>query len=446
MSPSSISSSETGNPAPPQAAPDTSRGESPGAVIGSSIDTRDEAGMDPSDTPFSRALSFMGRAMRFMAPVAVLFLLLDLPLWKNGDAWPVFHAMRVQQETPGEALYGRGWFSQQFNVYKLAGIRHRKPKILVIGSSRVMQFRDFMFPNLEEGFYNGGGLIQNASDLAAFADLLAAGEIPAPEGLIVGIDPWWIKTIADTSTWLPGADEATSFGGHVLALRRIIDDGFTGEGFLADWTARDRSPFFNYPAIGRMARLHGGGFRKDGSRQYDPRMLIDFAENPRYEDRESPPVLLRVRRLNRQFAPPVRPDPGRAEGIVAVLSAIRGRGIAVHALLPPFSDETLSAIRETPALSEWWRYYAETFPRMLSESGIPVVSISSPSDIGLSDLYMIDGFHPGEVFAAHIAGAMAENGPPAGPLGRVDAAELSRRIAGAQLQLAFRVPPAATGR
>jgi len=62
------------------------------------------------------------------------------------------------------------WMSDEFNRYKMEALKRRRPAVVSLGSSRVMQFRQFMFAPLT--FYNAGGLLQDATDLYAYVDLL----------------------------------------------------------------------------------------------------------------------------------------------------------------------------------------------------------------------------------------------------------------------------------
>ena len=78
------------------------------------------------------------------------------------------------------SLYGRLLFSQQFDVYKYAMIKRTRPKIVMHGTSRVMQIRDFMFHPLEKWFYNAGGMIQSPHDVATYAAGYAAAMCPSP--------------------------------------------------------------------------------------------------------------------------------------------------------------------------------------------------------------------------------------------------------------------------
>ncbi|RMH22292.1 MAG: hypothetical protein D6696_03785 [Acidobacteria bacterium] len=387
------------------------------------------------------ARALLLRLLLFLLPLAALAAPLELALWWSGDAWPEACVQRLQQRAAGEVLYGRRYFSQQFGVYKLAGIRERRPRILVAGSSRVMQIRDLMFEPLADRFYNAGGIWQNASDLGRFADLIAGDRLPAPEVLIAGIDPWWLRLDEGGASWLDDGDQALSPGAHLQVMRSILHQGRLRE-LLGGIGKPARSPFFRYRAIGSAAREVGAGFRRDGSWQYPPRMLLDYLADPHYADRETPPVIERIRRASGHFALPAAVDEAKLARVVASLAELQARGIEVWALLPPFSSECFAALEESTGLRDWWQAYHLRLASRLEARGVRVISAPTPAADGLSDDYMIDGFHGSEVYLAHVVARILDRAPPTSLLKRVDDRRLAARIRSAAIPLAFELPPA----
>jgi hypothetical protein len=380
----------------------------------------------------------LGRILTFLVPFIILGLAMELTLWKTGDLWPPQYALSHQQQSKEESLYGPQFFSDQFNLYKLSGIQYRRPSILSIGSSRVMQIRDMMFHPLEKEFYNGGGLLRNAFDLDAFATMLSRKELSLPKVLIVGIDPWWLRTNYGNTTWLNDPDERFSFSGHIEAFRQILKKNALKKAIAA--TSASKSPFFGYEAIGTFARIDGTGFRKDGSNLYPPKVLLEFVETPRYEDRESPPIIDRIRMQRREFSLPVTIDEKRVRLIVDAISLIQEKGVEVYAFLPPFSTEAFGALDGSQPLRQWWDYYKNEFPRLLEEHHISVIPVSHPVQFELDDTYMLDGWHPSEVYIAHLVKSMIELAPGSSYLKNVNLEKLKAFIKEASIPLAFEVP------
>jgi hypothetical protein len=381
---------------------------------------------------------FLRRIFTFLSPFILIGLTLEFALWKTGDLWPPGFALKDQQQSSKESIYGPRFFSDQFNIYKLSGIRYRKPSILAIGSSRVMQIRDMMFHPLEMDFYNGGGLLRNVFDLEEFAALLMRGELPLPKVLIVGIDPWWLRTNYGSTTWLHDSDERFSFAGHIEAFRQISKKGAFKKVFAAISAAE--SPHFGYEAIGTFARIEGTGFRKDGSSLYPYKIFLDFLESPKYIDRESPAIIDRIQMARREFALPATIDQKRVKLILDSLTLIQKKGVEVVAFMPPFSTEAFEAIESSQPLSQWWFYYKNEFPKLLENHGILVVPVSHPLQFNLQDTSMFDGWHPSEVYMGHLMRKMLEHVPQSSYFNNVKIERLTTLIEKASIPLAFNLP------
>jgi len=362
---------------------------------------------------------------------------LDAPLWLTGDAWPAWLVVKRQQSDVGqEVLYGRAFFSSQFNLYKRTAMARKRPRIVIIGSSRVMQLRAFMFAPLDESFFNAGGMISSGKELCSFAELLIKERLPKPEVLIVGIDPWWLKSAPQlTSSSRESIDITLNPVAQVVAMRSMLRSRDV-------WHALKRGPLTPYDGelgIGTLARLKGSGFRRDGSYQVTP-SVVAFERCPPYEDRETPPVIERVRNCTHQFSVPAAVDGKLTREIIEALMLLRTAGVEVYAFLPPFSSEVYRELENKPALEEWWSYYSRYFPADLQQHHISVVKACRASDMGLDDRFMLDGFHPSEVYMGHVVLAIVRQAPEGSVLKHVDLDCLSKRIEQAYSPLVFDRP------
>jgi hypothetical protein len=395
-----------------------------------------------SSNPF-RAAAFALRVVLFALPFLALAGVIEVALYRSGESWT---AERVLADgvSSGEVIFGRQYFSQQFNVFKLTAIERRRPAIVTVGSSRVMQFRAFMFEPRAAEFFNAGGLLRVAPDLAAYAELVATGQVPAPEVVIVGIDPWWISKGHSDSSWLTSAhpgDAALQFGEHVNVARAILRRGdFPWRAAILG--AGTRSPGFGYGAVGLAARLYGNGERvSDGSHLYTDE-IVEYVSHPAYRDREFPPIRDRVTMETAPFEKSDGIDWDAARRVVAALARLRDAGVEVYAIEPPVSDEVAALLSASPGLSRWWREYTTEFPRLFREANLSLFVAGSPSTHGLDDRYMFDGMHPGEVFVALMLEDMIAGAPKGSALAGIDARRLAARRASAAIPLAFEVPGA----
>lgn len=379
---------------------------------------------------------FIWRIFCFLTPCLLLIGIIEFGLWRTEEILPISLVVKRQQNTEEETIFRRQYFSDQFNVYKLANIKYRQPKILVIGSSRTMQFRDFMFTPFEKDFYTGGGMIQGVGDLQEFMLRIEQKEIVLPKVLIIGVDPWWIKTTSDFYSWETTDDEVFSFNAHINLLREVIKKNQITELFQLP----EKSPQFQYRAFGITARRSDAGFRRDGSLLYGWGRLKSFIQNPVYKDQERPPVIKRVKEYLRQFSLPAIVDTTRVNIILSFVEMLKKLDVEVYAFMPPFSDEVMAALRKNEPLLPWWNYYVETLPDLLKQHGAIIIPVSSPSDYGLDDRYMLDGFHPSEVYIAYIVRELVKALPETAILHEVNIELLSSKLAKAKLPLAFELP------
>ena len=381
--------------------------------------------MCPSSTSSSRAkgpYALVWRAVLFLLPLALLLAPWEAMFWLSGECLP-FSMVSLWQDRRPTGLFGRRYFSQDYNQYKLSRMADKEPGILVAGSSRVLQFRDFMFHPLGAKFYNAGRLLVCVNDLACLAGMMAEGKTPRPDSLIVGVDPWWLypKAAARKVLDQKAGDGSYRPAAHLTALREMISNG--GVGLLAKlWHFPLRSKWCGYPALGYMA-AGGHGFRADGSFTYYS-YLKDFRAEPIYRDRVSPAILTRIQKGTNQFRPADSLGETELAELLGAIKSLTGQGVRVAVFLPPFAGPVDAKLRSDKRYRGWYLDYWSKLPRALEKAGIPWFGRPTPKDWGLDDRYMLDGFHPGEVLIAAIVRDWLVSKPRPGLLGRVDTERL----------------------
>jgi len=372
-----------------------------------------------------QAINFVLRVTVFLAPLIAGASLFEFAMYRTRDSWPITKVIAAEENSKGESIWGRANFSQQYNLSKSAMIRRRNPRILALGSSRVMEFRAFMFHPFEDWFYNAGGLIQNVNDLAAYARQVKEGKLPRPQVIIIGIDPWWMSEAAppvENKTWLDGEeDSAYSFAAHVEAARYLLRTGKSNFPWSVAFGRKPAtSPFYDYYAFGITAVAAGIGERySDGSYLYTAQ-LVDFMKHPSYRDRLTNPVLAQVQHTSFLFQPSSRIESRRASLLLESLASLKQQGIEIYAFQPPFSSEVLKALDESQPLARFWFEYKNDFREQLKQIGIDCLPVSSAKDYGLDDRYMFDGLHPGEIYDSYIVEQLVRRAPPGSLLSSVD--------------------------
>jgi len=410
--------------------------------------------MCPSSTSSSDrawAYSFALRTAVFCAPLFLGVLFFEIAMYRTGDSWPITRIIAAQEKLKGESLLGRENFSQQYNLSKSEMIRRRRPRILALGSSRVMEFRGFMFHPYEDAFYNAGGLIQGVSDLAAYTRQVKEGTLPAPQVVIVGVDPWWVSEATgplENTSWLDDEQDAVySFASHIEAARNLLRTGKSNFPWAVAFGGKQAiSPFYNYPAFGITAVVGGIGERySDGSFLYTTH-LVDSMKHPSYHDRLNIPVLDQVKRTYFLFKPSSKVDSARVALLASSLAALKAMRIEVYAYEPPLSTEVMKALNESQPLARFWLEYKNDLREQLKEVGIDCLPVSTAEDYSLDDSYMLDGIHPGEIYDSYILEDLIKHAPSGSLLSSIDLNYLADLRAKANtLPLCFNPPPHVSG-
>lgn len=335
---------------------------------------------------------FEKRLLLFFIPVLLVVAAGEALLWSVRETWTVDQAIAHQSKNPN-ALFMRGLLDQAFYPYKLRNIQKREPKILVLGSSRVMEFRAEMFGARAADFYNAGGMIQDLSDLLSFVNSLTNRQ---PEVVILGLDLWWFNESLSLGHGLrdrSGYDAATDWQAHVKALRRLK-------------SSRTRKPLLqamrvDNQNVGMEARISGAGFRPDGSMQYNLPLPTNAA-GWAFVDREKPPVSHRITNCISQFPAQRGSAKDRLATLESALDALASKGVLVAGFLPPFSAESARLLEQMPEHRELWTEVRTLVPKLFAERKLPFVDASLTADLSLSDSCLIDGMHGGETLHLHL--------------------------------------------
>lgn len=386
--------------------------------------------MSPSSTSSSDTAGlgrFCLQLALFLAPVAVFVALFEGAFWAAGESWPMARIAAAHEGR--ETLLVRPQYFAQSYRFKFDRVRALKPDVICLGTSRVLQIRDLLFaPGTK--FYNGGGMLGSFADIHAYAEAVAEGTLPKPKVAIFGVEPWWIKEGLPPAlpTWETDSQYADSCyvpEAHIAAMRALLKkEGLPWPGKLG--FAYTPAPHSNYPAVGAAALSKGVGFRIDGSYQYDPELIASYFTKPEYQDRETPPVIERLRNNTEQFTKSYELDYGRVFGLHGSFQKLRARGVQVLVILPPFASECYDYLESKPPQQVWWEKYKTWAPENLTSAGFPCLPPACPREYQLEDTTMWDGFHPSEVFMARIIHSLVLKCPEGSPIRGLISPEIER--------------------
>jgi len=329
-----------------------------------------------------------GRAGLFALPLVLVAALLEWTLWRSGESWPLSRVAAMQQAEA--AIFLRELMPQDVQLYKLERLALSRPRVLVVGSSRTMQLRAAMLGETTATFFNAGGTIDTLGDLGR-----VLGAVQRPEVIVLGVDSWWFSTSSTAAERDPGRDGALDWRAHVAAGRRLLQRPGQLADLLRGPSAADTR------RIGAAALRASAGFRQDGS------LRLTFARPDAsgpwtYVDRETPPVIERVRAGRLQFLPSTGLDAGRLDRLRGFLAQCRARGITVLGFAPPFSAEVVAALSTDDRHRRLTAQFRAALPATFAAAGFPFVDATDLREFGLDDRYLVDGFHAGETFHLHL--------------------------------------------
>ena len=375
-------------------------------------------------------MKFFIRGVVFFFPIVFIGAVYEVILFNSGECRPISHIVDHQLENP-ELVWRRQVFSQFSETYKFYLLKRARKQIVVTGSSRTLGFSKILFPNMEDRFINAGRLVTKLGDIESIIKCFEDSTLPKPKVFILGLDPWWLRGDVPLRSGFQAErmpEDAWSPGAHVSAITRMIIDGTLPLGFFYEKN-NDQTPYCKKPALGLAAILIGSGFRSDGSTVHES-IYYEFRNNPDYvyKDRETPPIIDRVRNRTGQFASSSDICKNKVNFLVRQLEKIKSLGIEVHIFLPPFSDEVSKAVENDAELKKWWDSYWNDLPLLLRKNEFYTFGFKSPNELGLDDRYMYDGFHPSEVLVGNIMIKWLENIPKKSLLSGIDIETLKQKL------------------
>ena len=337
----------------------------------------------------------------------------------------------------GHGVGLRGTLFDDYAQYKLAETLDRKPEVLVLGSSRVMQFRASLFTGCAARsacFYNAGGALPSIQSGLAFLRGLDRGG--QPKVLLLGIDLWQFNPAFDRlkhEIVVFDRSPTRSLDADLAVTRRFIGMAFRD--------AEIRAVIFGQvPTIpgtsGVVAITRGSGFRQDGSYDYGPSVTATTRnESPSARVAE---VVSRVPAGCCRFERFEESDRASLVELDELLQLAAARGIQVIAFTPPFADAVVDALEADPVDRAGVTDVRQTLEAVFAKRGVPFRWAPSTSSVGCADDEVWDGSHASEVCDARLLAAILEDHSVAATLSSyADRNEVLKLVAGRRSALAL---------
>lgn len=320
----------------------------------------------------------------FILPFAIVMAPAVGILLSSGE-FVSYRAMIARQIQNSDIVYGPA-FSNPVLSYKLESTLLRKPAVLILGTSRVMEIRSAAFLAPDK-VYNAGGGVALLWHYKKFLDKIP--EAQQPELILAGLDPWefndnWEPRLFETryDIYKPPTDDALRLiSQSYLPIMKSWRQGRFTVSEAAAWTSQTER-------VGLAARVDGTGFRSDGSHING---TLPGSASTRIAD-----SLARIRDGNNRFEYGHAVSETRINILREFLTSCQARKIHVVAFLPPFADEVVNAMKARESdYVHVFELYSKLKP-IFDEYGFTLIDCTQLGDFGALPDEIEDGFHGNE--------------------------------------------------
>jgi len=297
------------------------------------------------------------------------------------------------KEKNGLCIYASAFRGNRLAYYK-ALFTKVKPKIVSIGSSRIMQFRSAFFDkpfitigamtNLERGMYFIDNVIQQSP----------------PDIVIIGLDVWWFNE----NYISPNEDVTIDPSCYDINHRNLIYSAKEIQN-VYQWVRGKRitlNEFFNV-MIGRDSNSCGigvrgifdrSGYGPDGSQYYTSTVTGQKYAQDRFFNNSK----TRIEEGRDRFQYGKIAHNKHINRLMDILSTLHNKDIETIIFFPPFAEAVNNAM---DMMGEKYQYI-DDLKAKLKELGIYYYDFTNARLLGSDDCEFIDGFHGGDLIYARI--------------------------------------------
>ncbi|MCC7445909.1 MAG: SGNH/GDSL hydrolase family protein [Anaerolineae bacterium] len=332
---------------------------------------------------------FFIRLGLFLAPVVLVMGVVWLLLRFSGEVLP-FRDVIDQQRHGFPTVFGRA-YRDNFISFKATSVIVRKPAVITLGSSRVMQFRAELFNKQMDRFYNAGGgaaCLYQVSQFVHYVD--AARALPAV--IIIGLDQDWFNPArlnADNPRACAAAIQEEGFADFAqlqITAPVLLGDMVSGKVRFNRLIDR-RDPLHDGKAIGLNAIMRGKGFRNDGSFQYG----VDMVQRPPVDERFAE-IRARIQQNTNGFERSATVAQPALDELNQLLAFLAQKQVKVILFTPPYAP----SIYKTMIADGGYGYIpklADALKGIAATYNIGYFDFGDVSGLGFTNEDFSDGFH-----------------------------------------------------
>ncbi len=346
----------------------------------------------PAATTTQRRPRFWLKLALFALPFALAFLIFSGFLVYTGESVPMSTVIALQM-SDSPVMY-RPRFGARDATFKMLSIDARKPQIITIGSSHVLQFRSMFFNRQPHAFYNAGG---PAFSLDQVEEILRRIDPDAlPKFVIFGIDSVWFNDAyvypIDYQAHDPN-DLETLFQVNRGVMQILLQKEPIDVGLLL---AR-REPLRGGLALGWRAIRDGQGYRNDGSEQFGDFIVKHYL----WPQNERQHHLDLLRDGKEMYIPGDTVSPSRLAQMERILQFCRQHGIQPIGFPQVFSPTQYQQMMADGQHTYVWKL-TPLLQDLFARYGGRYFDYSNGAALGGTDDDFYDGWHASERLTLHM--------------------------------------------
>lgn len=317
----------------------------------------------------------------------------------SGELWPIGKIIDYEFSRPRSTLFSKKFMPDSHYRLKYNEILRRDPDILMLGSSRVLSFREEMFGD-DADFFNAGRILHSLEDLSDFTELLLSRI--NPKTIYLGVDFYWLGSKEYFEHALGKVsytkDEIYDWQSYLYFNKMFLLEIIKKPSLITRIINNEPDIFGKKTAMGLQA-LDGNGFRFDGSFQYGT-VITKRRENPEYVDTLTPPILEQITSGIGAFQFNEYINPARVKILKDFLVKAKEKNIDVIGFSTPFSIEVYQKLITSLQHKDFFSESLQKISAVFEEAGFPYFDFHNLESLNINDSYMLDGTHSGETAAA----------------------------------------------
>jgi len=316
---------------------------------------------------------------------AILISALEYVCWRTGETRSFTDAAAAQAGDPTVLWSARDSKEARFKLLRLA---QQNPDVVVMGHSRVAQFRSAMFHPYR--FYNMGRLTWNFD---VYSDLLRRIlKVSKPKVIIFSLDFTNFNPV-NTEANLSNAPDFSGnrLRSHLQSLYDVYMILYTHPRVLL---AGGTEPIDHLPAIGVLASFFSFGFRSDGSEKHSQPEMSSFGNDPGMKDSmpwNESPLFFGDKMGSRELS--------EFEEFAALA---RANGIQLIGVQMPMFGPAVRAMENSPQYGVLRDFRAHLAGGYFRRQGVIVFDYLNYPPYGDDCRYFLDRVHTGEVVSAAV--------------------------------------------